>query len=182
MTAREQEEYRELRATIRERGTARLWTFLIGLSAWAGLTLAVLALASIPAAAILPLFVLAGTFEVVFALHVSVERIGRYIQVFYEETDDSGRKWEHTAMAFGRALVGTGADPLFAALFSLAILFNFVTSVSAGATRVELGVTGAAHTLVLVRVISARRLAARQRPADLERFRQIKSTLTHRTS
>ena len=30
MTARELEEYRALRATIRERGTARVWIFVVG--------------------------------------------------------------------------------------------------------------------------------------------------------
>jgi len=180
MTPRELEEYRALRATIRERGTARSWTFVIGLSVWAGLTLAVLALASLPAATMLPLFVLAGAFEAVFALHVSVERIGRYIQVFYEETDDAERKWEHAAMAFGKPLAGTGADPLFTVPFGLATLFNFVTAVSTGATGVELAVAGAAHAVVLTRVVTARQLAARQRPVDLERFRQIKSTPAHR--
>jgi hypothetical protein len=175
MTTREEEEYRALRATIRERGTARSWTFVVGLSVWAGLALAVLALASVPAAALLPLLVLAGTFEAVFALHVSVERIGRYIQVFYEEDEDGSGKWEHTSMAFGRPLAGTGADPLFTILFGLATLFNFVMGVSAGATGVELGVTGAAHALVLARIVIAGRLASRQRPADLERLQRIKS-------
>ncbi|OFV89576.1 MAG: hypothetical protein A3G76_14775 [Acidobacteria bacterium RIFCSPLOWO2_12_FULL_65_11] len=55
------------------------------------------------------------------------------------------------------------------------MLFNFTTDVSAGATGIELGVGGAAHALMLARIVSARRSAARQRPADLERFRQIKS-------
>jgi hypothetical protein len=172
---REQEEYRALRATIRERGTARSWVFVFGLSVWACLALSTLVLTSIPAATLLPLFVLAGTFEVVFALHVSVERIGRYLQVHYEEPG-TDRNWEHVAMAFGPPLAGTGADPLFTALFCLATLFNGLTAVFGGATRVEMGVVGAAHILLIARIATARWSAKRQRLADLERFQGIKSS------
>src|SRR5207253_4116872 len=98
MTLRELEEYRALRETIRERGTARVWVFLAGLVAWGALTIATAALAALPIATLLPLLVLAAAFEAVFSLHLGVERIGRYLQVFFEE--DAG--WEHRAMAIGR--------------------------------------------------------------------------------
>ncbi|OLC51784.1 MAG: hypothetical protein AUH43_01735 [Acidobacteria bacterium 13_1_40CM_65_14] len=88
MTAREQEEYSALRATIRERGTTRVWVFLVGLVAWGALTVATAALASTPVAVLLPLLILAAAFEAVLALHVGVERIGRYLQVFYEDQDE----------------------------------------------------------------------------------------------
>ena len=84
MTVREQDEYSALRATIRERGTARVYVFTAGVAAWAAAAIATAALASTPVAALLPLLVLAAAFEGVFALHVGVERIGRYLQVFYE--------------------------------------------------------------------------------------------------
>src|SRR5258706_8380613 len=85
MTSRELEEYRALRDTIRERGTARVWVFLAGMVAWGALTIATAALAALPVATFLPLLVLAAAFEGVFSLHVGVERIGRYIQAFLEE-------------------------------------------------------------------------------------------------
>ena len=91
MTPREIEEYRALRATIRERSTARLWIVLAGLTAWAALTLATAALAELPIATLLPLLVLALTFEIVFALHTGVERVGRYIQVFFEDAERRSR-------------------------------------------------------------------------------------------
>jgi len=91
MTARELEEYTALRTTIRERGTTRVWIFLVGIIAWAALTTATAALASSPLAVLLPLLILAATFEAVYALHVGVERIGRYLQVFYESDDDELR-------------------------------------------------------------------------------------------
>src|SRR5262245_27009434 len=96
MTPREQEEYSALRATIRERGTARVWLLTIGVITWAALALVTVALALPPVAALLPLLVLVATFEGVFALHVGVERIGRYLLVFH------GDEWERTAGTFGR--------------------------------------------------------------------------------
>jgi hypothetical protein len=74
MTPRELEEYRALRATIRERGATRIWIFLAGLAAWSALVVATAALAALPVATLLPLLILAGTFEAVFSLHTGVER------------------------------------------------------------------------------------------------------------
>ena len=170
MTSRELAEYRALRDTIRERGTARVWVFLGGLVAWAALTVTTTALAALPVATLLPLLVLAGAFEAVFSLHVGVERIGRYVQVFFE--DEAG--WEHVAMAFGRPLVGASVDPLFAVFFILATILNFIAVIVAEPVRSEVIVVGTAHLLLIVRVLAARRVAARQRTADLERFQQIK--------
>src|SRR6476646_471700 len=109
MTPREQEEYRALRATIRERGTARVWIFVAGLIGWAALVIATASLAALPIATLLPLLVLGAVFESMFSLHTGVERIGRYLQVFFEDralgaeavgTARSEGGWEHTAMAF----------------------------------------------------------------------------------
>ena len=108
MTTRE-EEYRALRDTIRERGTTRVWIVLAGLSAWAALAIGTFALAPFPAATVLPLLVLAAAFEIVFALHTGVERIGRYLQVFHEEA--SG--WEHAAMSYGQKFQGNIAHSNF---------------------------------------------------------------------
>ena len=145
----------------------RTCVFVAGLAAWALVALAA-TFVSIPLMTVLPLLLLAGTFEAVFALHVGVERIGRYLQVFYED------RWEQTAMAFGPPLAGTGSDPLFALLFGLATMCNFVPVLLAEPVRVELAVIGGAHALFLVRLVVARQVAGRQRAADLERFRQIK--------
>src|SRR6185436_2594747 len=95
MTESEVEEYKALRATIRERGSVRTCVFVAGMAAWALVALAA-TFVSIPLMAVLPLLLLAATFEAVFALHVGVERIGRYLQVAHADA------WEQTAMAFGR--------------------------------------------------------------------------------
>jgi hypothetical protein len=173
MTARELEEYRSLRATIRERGTARIWIFFAGLLGWAGLAVATAALAELPVATLLPLLFLGAAFELVFVLHTSVERIGRYIQVFLEdETADAG--WEHRVMAFGRRFPSSGPDPLFTVYFLIAAIFNFVPVVLAGAVAIEYWFVGALHLLFVGRLIVARRQASRQRAIDLERFQQLK--------
>jgi hypothetical protein len=174
MTERELEEYKALRATIRVRGTARYCVFVIGLAFWA-LVASAATFVSLPLITVLPLVLLAGTFEAVFALHVGVERIGRYLQVFY---DDS---WEQTAMAFGAPLAGTGSDPLFAVVFGLATMCNFVPVLLAEPVRVELAVIGGSHALFIIRLVVARQVAKRQRAADLERFRQMKDDDQRRT-
>src|SRR5829696_8448887 len=127
MTARELNEYSALRDTIRQRGTLRIILFLVTVMAWAAATIATAALAALPVATLLPLLLLTAGFEVVFALHTAVERIGRYLQVFYEEDDPAHpeRAWERTAMAYGRTHPG-GPDPLFVAYFVIATLLNFV--------------------------------------------------------
>ena len=80
---------------------------------------------------------LASVFEAVFALHVGVERIGRYIQVFHE-TDrptagqaDRPSGWEHAAMAFGRPAGAATIDALFTVPFLLAALFNIAPALIA---------------------------------------------------
>jgi hypothetical protein len=174
MTPRELEEFRALRATVRERGTARIWVFLVGMIGWGGLTIATASLASLPVATFLPLLILATTFEAVFSLHVTVERIGRYIQVFLE--DEEGRRgWEHVAMAVGRPLKGTSVDPLFAAYFIVAVLLNTVPALLAQPVALEVAVVLGVHLIVIVRILLAHRIAYRQRAADLQRFTELKA-------
>jgi hypothetical protein len=172
MTERDVEEYKALRATIRQRGSARPWAFLTGVSVWAVLTFAA-TVTAVPLVSVIPLLLLAATFEVVFTLHVGIERIGRYLQVFHQD------RWEQTAMAFGRPLAGTGTDPLFVYVFAIAAVCNFVPVLLAEPVRVELAVLGAAHLLFLVRLVAARRAAGRQRAADLERFRLLLGERDH---
>lgn len=172
MTAREQEEYTALRATIRERGTARVCVFAAGLAGWAALALGTAALFSLPVANLLPLLVLASVFEAVFALHVGVERVGRYLQVFYE--DQAERAWEHTAMAFGRGFKGVVTDPLFAGVFWLATVLNFMPTLLFRPTEIEWVAVAAVHVVFAGRVFLAKRGAGRQRAVDLERFEDLK--------
>jgi hypothetical protein len=172
MTPREVEEYRALRATIRERGSLRFIVFIGILVAWAAATIATAALAALPVATLLPLFLLASGFEAIFALHTGVERVGRYLQVFYDEP--GAREWERTTMAYGRAYPAGGPDALFSVQFYLATVLNFIPVLIAEPVALELGVVGAFHVFFMVRIAHAHRMAGRQRAADLERFQKIK--------
>src|SRR6185436_856611 len=91
------EEYRALRATIRERGTIRLIVTVLTFVAWSALAVSVQALfATLPVMTLFPLMMLAIGFEVVFAAHVGVERIGRYLYVHHESADSrTSPCWEH---------------------------------------------------------------------------------------
>ena len=183
MTAREQDEYTALRATIRERGTARVCVFAGGIAAWAAATIATAALASSPVATLLPLLLLAAIFEAIFALHIGVERIGRYLQVFHEGaggaagsvgSDVGSSGWEHAAMAFGRPRGAASVYALFTVMFFLAALFNVMPALILAPERVELEFVGGAHALFVLRLLVARQAARRQRAIDLGRFQQLK--------
>jgi hypothetical protein len=171
MTPREIEEYRALRATIRERGSLRIVLFIATMIAWSAATIATAALAALPVATMLPLFLLAVGLEALLALHTGVERVGRYLQVFYDA--EGTREWERTSMAYGRANPG-GPDPLFAIFFYIATLLNFVPVLVADPVRLELEVVGAAHVLFLIRIAVARHMAGRQRAVDLARFQRLR--------
>lgn len=173
MTPRELLEYRALRATIRERGTARVWVFIAGIAVWSALVLATAVIMPVPVATLPPLLLLAATFEATFALHVGVERIGRYLQVFHEGPGERA-SWEEIAMTFGPPLRGTHTDALFVVCFAIATVLNFLPVLLASPLAVEILVVGAAHLGFLARMMAARRVAAQQRAADLSRFRELR--------
>jgi hypothetical protein len=172
------EEYRALRATIRERGTARLFVTAITFVSWAALALTFDAVAVVPALGLIPLVVLAAGFEIVFAAHVGVERVGRYLQARYEaETGLPG--WEHAAMRLGKHPgIGGGVDPLFSVTFVVAVFLNFVPIAlmtsgggpELGGVSVELGVYGLLHLILVARILGARQFASSQRQRELPLF------------
>jgi hypothetical protein len=163
------EEFAALRATIRERGTIRMILLPVTFGLWAGAAVATTAAIQLPIAALVPLLVLAAGFESIYALHVNVERIGRYIQVFHEP----GGGWEHVAMTFGERFPGRGPDALFSTLFLIATALNYLP-VALGGTMPELVAAGLLHLLLAFHIGTARRRASQQRKLDLERFEAIK--------
>lgn len=165
------EEFAALRATIRERGTVRMILLPVTFGLWAGVAVATTAAIQLPIAALVPLLVLAAGFESIYALHVNVERIGRYLQVFHEP--DGG--WEHVAMTFGQRFPGRGPDALFSGLFLMATALNYLP-VALGGTTPELIVGGLLHLLLALHIGTARSRASKQRALDLERFQAIKSS------
>lgn len=172
MTDFSQAEYQALRATISQRGTARLCAVLVGLAAWGALA-AALALAGIGGPAMLvPLVVLAGTFEINFFVHTGVERVGRYLQVFYEERHGT-IGWETIAMNYG-AKFPSGLDPLFGLIFAAAALLNLSLSISIRRPA-WIVLSLLSHLAFGYRIVSARKDAAAQRVLDLDRFRSLLS-------
>jgi hypothetical protein len=169
MGAREDEEYRALRATINERGTARVWMFAIGLAIWAALALTAVALAMPPVFTLVPLVALAGAFEGVFALHTSVERIGRYLLVFHDD------QWERAAGSFGRPKGSVALDHLFTIPFLTAGVANMMPLLLTTPIVQELVVVGVAHVAFVARVLTGRSLALRQRAIDTERFGALRN-------
>ena len=165
-------EFTVLRRTIATRGTARIILLPATFFAW-GAVISVL-LAAEPLGSVVTLAVLVAGFEAIHALHVGVERIGRYIQVYYE-TGTDGPQWETTCMSVGPALPGGGVDPLFSILFASAAMANLTPVFLSSPTRATLAIIGLLHAAFLVRVGRARWAAARQRAVELESYRAIRS-------
>lgn len=165
-------EFLVLRQTIASRGTVRMVLAPVTFFSWAGAVLVLMVWSDLPIGALLSLAVLAAGFEAVHALHVGVERIGRYLQVFHEEAAGRGQ-WEITAMQAGPPLPGAGVDPLFTVLFLIASVLNMIPALLPRPVPIELGVVGALHLAFVVRLVRARTAATRQRASDLEMYRKL---------
>jgi len=161
-------EYTALRTTIAQRGTARMVLVPVTFIAWAATSIATAAVITVAMSTLVPLLVLAAGFEAVFALHVNVERIGRYLQVFHEPSGG----WEHVAMEFGRRFKAGGPDPLFSRLFAIGVSINYLPVFLTGEIT-EMVVLAVLHLIVIYRIRQARIFAAAQREADLQRFRDL---------
>ena len=168
LAAPRDDEYRVMRATIAQRGTVRMLLAPITIFCWAATAIATAAVITVAISTLVPLLVLAAGFEAIYALHINVERIGRYLQVFHER--DGG--WEHVAMAFGQRFPGTAPDPLFSRLFVIAVSVNYLP-VALGGETTEMVVLAVLHLLFIARVRVARQTAATQRARDLERFEAL---------
>ena len=176
-------EYEALRTTIRERGTLRIWLFLAGTGVWGALALGLSAADQIEGAVTLvPLMALATTFEAVFAVHVGVERIGRFVEVHYE-SGVGPPCWEATSTMYAKRFPGTGPDALFLTWFWLAALLNFflIPPGTFSAHPAWLLIRLVAHLVFGWRLRTARTAAAGQRSADLERFSVLKREETKTT-
>jgi hypothetical protein len=145
---------------------------------WAAILIAVLALLPYPVAAAIPLLMLAATFEVIRPLHFGAERIGRYLQVFYEEAGEPGRSlqatpsWERVAMSFG-AVPGVGGHPLFVPTFFMATAINYLAVLLPAPVAVEMGVMAIPHAAFLAWLLVTDRAMRRQRAIELDRLRVL---------
>jgi hypothetical protein len=173
-----QAEYLVLRQTIAGRGTLRPILVLCGMGIWSALLVAVIALLPYPVAAAIPLLLLLVTFEIIRPLHFGAERIGRYIQVFFEEDGDPGRpltatpSWERVAMSFG-AVPGVGGHPLFVPLFLLATAVNYLAVLLPRPIAIELIVMAVPHVAFAGWLFAADRAMRNQRTIELQRMREL---------
>lgn len=171
-------EYLVLRRTIAQRGALRPVLVVIGIGLWALVVTAVVAWVPYPVAAAIPLLLLAATFEAIRPLHFGAERIGRYLQVFYEEAGEPGRplrdlpSWERVAMRFGK-VPGVGGHPLFVPVFFLATLANYLAVVIPGPLPIEMGALAIPHLAFIAWLIAADRAMKRQREIELTRMREL---------
>lgn len=169
-------EFTTLRQAIAARGTARMLLAPVTFVGWGLVNATLLLFGPPPAVVVLPLLVLAAGFEAIHALHGGAERIGRYLQVFYE-ADPQGPRWETAAMSVGPALPGGGIDPLFSVLFISGTAVNLLPLVLSPPPPVQLASLVAVHAAFVFRIVRARVAAARQRAVELESFKAVKSGL-----
>ena len=168
-------EYQALRETIRERGTARLCAVLVGLIAWGALAVALLLAELEGGITLVPFVVLMATYEINFFIHTGVERIGRYLQVFYEERVGASG-WETTAMNYSAKFPSSGLDPLFSIVFAVAATLNFLSALAVAERRPGwIALSFVAHAAFAYRIVSAKKFAGAQRALDLDRFRSLLS-------
>lgn len=171
-------EYLVLRRTIAQRGALRPILLVTGIGMWAGVLTAVLTWLPYPVAAAIPLLVLAATFEGIRPLHFGAERIGRYLQVFYEEAGDPGRalgdtpSWERVAMSFGK-VPGVGGHALFVPVFLLATAVNYLAVLIPGPVPVEMAVMAVPHLAFIAWLVAADRAMRSQREVELARLREL---------
>lgn len=173
-------EFSALRTTIASRGTVRVVLVPLSIAAWATLARGGFLPSPLGLTALVPLAVLFAGFEAVRALHVAIERIGRYLQVFHEGRPGSREdlpKWETTAMADGARLPGAGVDPLFTWVFVGATLVNAGLALGASERSLDAVAVLAAHAALVGRMWYARRAAALQRAHDLAHFTRLKQEL-----
>ena len=171
-------EYLVLRQTIARRGALRPILMLAGIATWAALLTAVLVLLPYPVAAAIPLLVLVVTFEAIRPLHFGAERIGRYLQVFYEEHGESGRAlgdtpaWERVAMSFG-PVPGVGGHPLFVPAFFLTTTLNYLAVLLPQPVEIEMIVMAIPHLAFIAWLVAAHRAVRNQRAIELARLREL---------
>jgi hypothetical protein len=183
MTVRGEAEYAALRATIRERGTARMIVLPLVFIGWAGAAIAAAGVITVAVSTLVPLLVLAAGFEAIFALHLNAERIGRYLQVFHEQggepaeagaTAPRTRGWEEVAMAYAQRFPRSAPDPLFGRLFTLAISVNFLPAALSFDFAAELILLAIPHFVLINRIRVARITSDAQRTEDVRRFAEIR--------
>lgn len=186
MTEQQLHEFRSLRDAVANRGQLRVTLAVAGVSVWAVVLTAMVIALPHPIAAVIPLAVLLATFEAIRPLHLGAERIGRYLQVFYEEAGGPANApltppaWERTAMAFGAAVPGAAGHPLFAPTMAIATLVNLLAVVLAEPLPEELALLSLPHLGFLAWLVRTDAAMRAQRARELARFRELRDAHQNR--
>lgn len=165
-------EYVSLRQAIAQRGQMKATVALVGLLGWAALWLAGFVLLSDVRVTAVSLAVLWATFEIIRPLHVGAERLGRYLQVFYEVPGQLPA-WEHTAMALGASVPGAAGHPMYIPLFVGATLLNATALWVDGPLTFEGALMLGPHLALLWWLWRADRAMRVQRVDDLARLQAL---------
>ncbi len=177
------EEFRALRASIRDRAIARLLFLAVAWVAWAALATAIMLV--LPAAPLLalPLVVLFAAFEVNLGIVRSTERIAAYLRVVFEERR-AAPGWESTCAELARHDSAAAGDPLFFWIFvAVVCAYYLCVIVAAGETAdpstraredsLDLALLTAVHGAALLRFVLAQRALSGGRAGELERLRAV---------
>lgn len=165
-------EYASLRQAIAQRGQMKATVALVGLLGWAALWLAGFVLLSDVRVTAVSLAVLWATFEIIRPLHIGAERLGRYLQVFYEVPGQLPA-WEHTAMALGASVPGAAGHPMYIPLFVGATLLNATALWVDGPLTFEGALMLGPHLALLWWLWRADRAMRVQRVDDLARLQAL---------
>ena len=176
------EEFRALRASVRERAIARVLLLAMTWLGWAALATAIMLVVPAPLLLTVPLVVLLAAFEVNLATVRTAERVSQYLRVVFEE----GRAvsgWETACADLARRYPGGVGDPLFLWVFVAVLCANYVCVViaipetadpaRAWEDSLDLALVTALHLALVLRFVLARRALRAGRPQELERLRAV---------
>jgi hypothetical protein len=183
MDAIQLEEFRALRAVIRERAIARVLVLTMAWVGWAALATAIMLVVPSPLLLTVPLVVLLAAFEVNLGIVRAADRVGNYLRVVFEERRGvSG--WETVSADMATHYPATAGDPVFFWVFVAVLCANYVcvliaipeTTDPLARSRedsLDLALITALHIAVLLRFVLARRALRSGRAGDIERLRSL---------
>jgi len=175
------EEFRALRATIRDRAIARVILLAISWVGWAAIATAIMLVLPATPLLALPLVLVLAAFEVNLVAVRATDRICDYLRVVFEERR-AVPGWETASADLARRHPAATADPLFFWISVAVLCANYLCVVVAvGETAdpsarvredsLDLAVATVLHGAVLLRFVLARRGLVSGRAGELERLR-----------
>jgi hypothetical protein len=177
------EEFRALRASVRERAIARVLLLAMTWLGWAALATAIMLVVPAPLLLTVPLVVLLAAFEVNLGTVRAAERVSSYLRVVFEERR-AVPGWETASADLARRYPASRGDPLFLWVFVAVLCANYLCVVIAipettdpsARTRedlLDLALVTALHMSLVVRFLLARRALHAGRARELERLRAV---------